>query len=343
MTAPPCSVDASPMPNLTMKRSFLMSVATSCLVAVLTATTVQAQSIPLTARGVISSVQGGLSTGPLASAAAGDVFVVYFSVQIPGLAGNQGQGSDSFSVVPGSLEVAVGASSAMGVPGSTAMLDVENDVSAGDALAASFSVEGNVQGTLAATDTTGAAIPDVDLSSFVPTSLPRSLFDAASLRLQASTGGFVEGDLTVIIIGEPTTIHSTYCLSQPNSTGANGILEAFGSTAVVDNNVTLVASDLPPFSFAFVIASLDRGISLFPGGSSGTLCLGGEIGRFVGPGQVQNTLGGGSFSVTIDLTQIPQPTFVTQVVSGDTWNFQSWHRDIGPTSNFSSAIEIVFD
>jgi hypothetical protein len=43
-------------------------------------------------------------------------------------------------------------------------------------------------------------------------------------------------------------------------------------------------------------------------GSLGVLCLGGSIGRYVGPGQIQNTGGTGAFCLLLDLTQTPTPT-----------------------------------
>jgi hypothetical protein len=82
-----------------------------------------------------------------------------------------------------------------------------------------------------------------------------------------------------------------------------------------------------------------------PGGSQGVLSLGGSIGRYVGPGQIRNTGATGSFSLVLDLAATPTPTGLVQVVAGETWNFQSWHRDaVGgtATSNFTDALELLF-
>ena len=78
-----------------------------------------------------------------------------------------------------------------------------------------------------------------------------------------------------------------------------------------------------------------------PGGSQGTLCLGGSIGRY--NGQVQTSGPDGSFAITIDVNQMPVNP-VTAAVAGETWRFQAWYRDNNPgaTSNFTDAVEITF-
>jgi hypothetical protein len=82
-----------------------------------------------------------------------------------------------------------------------------------------------------------------------------------------------------------------------------------------------------------------------PGGSTGNLCLGGSIGRYTGPGQVQNSGALGTFSLAIDLTDMPTPTGGVPALVGQTWNFQAWFRDaiLGlPTSNFTDALALTF-
>ena len=147
-------------------------------------------------------------------------------------------------------------------------------------------------------------------------------------------------------IDEPTSIGSSYCSVNPNSTGALGELEAFGLSAVSNNNVTLTASQLPAGTFGFFITSLDQGFVMNPGGSLGNLCLAGAIGRYVGPGQIMNSGPGQTFSLQLDLTQVPQPTGPVAVSAGQTWNFQTWYRDTTPggaaASNFTNGLEVMF-
>ncbi|MEZ6017258.1 MAG: hypothetical protein R3F49_19245 [Planctomycetota bacterium] len=141
-------------------------------------------------------------------------------------------------------------------------------------------------------------------------------------------------------------IGTAYCVANPNSTGGTGVTTAAGSTMVSNNSVTLNATGLPNNAFAFFLTSRDAGFIANPGGSQGNLCLAGSIGRYVGPGQIQNSGAAGSVQLAIDLTQIPQPTGFASVLAGDTWRFTCWHRDVvGGTalSNFSNGLEIAFN
>ncbi len=147
-------------------------------------------------------------------------------------------------------------------------------------------------------------------------------------------------------VGDGSTIGTNYCTANPNSTGATGVISAFGSSTAASNDLTVTATDLPPLGFGFFIVSETSGFVMNPAGSAGNLCLSGSIGRYVGPGQIQNTGVAGEISLVLDLTAIPQPLGAVSVSAGDTWNFQAWHRDsssTGPTSNFTDGIEIVFN
>ena len=81
-----------------------------------------------------------------------------------------------------------------------------------------------------------------------------------------------------------------------------------------------------------------------PGGSQGTLCLSGAVGRYNGPGQVLNSGIAGGFELVLDLNATPTPSGPTAIVSGQSWNFQAWFRDNnpGPTSNFTDAVSVTF-
>jgi hypothetical protein len=141
------------------------------------------------------------------------------------------------------------------------------------------------------------------------------------------------------------SVGTAYCTANNNSTGGPGVLSANGTPLVASNDLTLEASSLPNNSFGFFLASLDSGFIANPGGSSGNLCLGGSIGRYVGPGQIKNAGTTGAFSLALDLTQVPQPTGFVAIAAGETWRFQAWHRDaIGgsTTSNFTNGLEIDF-
>ncbi|MEM9378923.1 MAG: hypothetical protein AAGB93_03160 [Planctomycetota bacterium] len=141
------------------------------------------------------------------------------------------------------------------------------------------------------------------------------------------------------------TIGDNYCDAVPNSTGNPSTISATGSVLVARNNVTLRTSDLPNQAFGYYLTSMTQGFTMMPGGSVGNLCLDGSIGRYVGPGQVQNAGGVGSFELAIDLNAHPTPVGLVAVMPGETWNFTTWHRDnVGgtATSNFSNGLRVVF-
>lgn len=142
------------------------------------------------------------------------------------------------------------------------------------------------------------------------------------------------------------SLGTSYCPGATNSTGHSGDLTAWGSPLSADNDVTLRATDLPMSSFGFFITSQTRGFTANPAGSAGNLCLGGSIGRYVGPGQIQDSGSTGTIELPIDLREVPSPTGFVPVVPGDVWDYQLWFRDtLGglPTSNFTDAVEIPFD
>jgi hypothetical protein len=143
------------------------------------------------------------------------------------------------------------------------------------------------------------------------------------------------------------SLGTPYCApAVVNSTGSPGVLAADGDTSASANDVTLTASDLPQQSFGFFLTSRTQGLIANPGGSQGVLCLGGSIGRYVGPGQIQNSGTTGEISLVLDLTNTPQPAGSVAVLPGETWNFQAWYRDVAggvPTSNFTSAVAIAFN
>ncbi|MEM6571890.1 MAG: sialidase family protein [Planctomycetota bacterium] len=147
------------------------------------------------------------------------------------------------------------------------------------------------------------------------------------------------------IDGDPV-LGMNYCgPGNPNSTGASGRMEPLGSAVVADNDVLLRAVDLPTQSFGFFITSQTQGFVANPGGSAGNLCLGGAVGRYVGPGQIQNSGAAGEIELQLDLNQTPTPTGLVAVQVGETWSFQAWHRDAvmgSATSNFSDGSSITF-
>lgn len=142
-----------------------------------------------------------------------------------------------------------------------------------------------------------------------------------------------------------STIGTPYCpQATPNSSGLAGVLRAEGSTIAAANDVTLVAENLPTNVFAMFLAS-EYQDNLAPiHGSQGTLCLGGFIGRFNGPGQIQSSGTQGTISMPVDLSSLPTSLGLEIADPGETWYFQAWHRDsIGAGSNFTGGLEVTFE
>jgi len=163
-----------------------------------------------------------------------------------------------------------------------------------------------------------------------------ALTDAQALQLGApnAAGIFLGG------------LGTSYCgPGNPNSTGATSKLRLEGSARVQDDDVTLRASDLPANAFGFFLTSRTAGLVANPGGSQGILCLGGSIGRYVGPGQIKNSGASGAFSLALTLASTPTPSGPVAVQVGDTWHFQAWHRDSNAgaaTSNFTDGVALTF-
>ncbi len=133
----------------------------------------------------------------------------------------------------------------------------------------------------------------------------------------------------------------------PNSTGRSATVRAVGSTGAAINNLSLLFADLPPGTTVLPIASQTTGLVMQPGGSQGTLCLGGSIGRFDEPGEIRFADAAGLASLQVELLRMPTPGGLVPAVAGETWNFQAWYRDLVPpqvsTSNFTDAVSIVLD
>ncbi len=152
------------------------------------------------------------------------------------------------------------------------------------------------------------------------------------------------------IVWGSTQIGARYCTGVTNSTGRVAALRTCGDLGAAANNFTLFATRVPPNTFGYFLTSRIQTPPTPTAGSVGLLCLGGPIGRFVGPGQILSSGaagsdGTGSFALPVDLTQLPTGQAFASAQAGDTWNFQGWYRDSGPTtgpSNFTDAVSVTF-
>ena len=168
---------------------------------------------------------------------------------------------------------------------------------------------------------------------------------SAYVGFTAASGGVLENHDLVSWTWASAGLGTNYCVANSNSTGAPSRISATGSASVAANNLVLRCSDMPTNAFAFFLTSTSQGFVANPAGSQGNLCLSGSIGRYVGPGQIQNSGAAGAVSLAVDLTRHPTPGGLVQVVPGQTWNFTTWHRDVVggvATSNFSNGIVVGF-
>ncbi|MEM9378609.1 MAG: hypothetical protein AAGB93_01580 [Planctomycetota bacterium] len=139
-------------------------------------------------------------------------------------------------------------------------------------------------------------------------------------------------------------VGSNYCPNPPNSTGAPGTLRVDGSSEVAANDLKLVARDLPTNVTGFFLTSRTADVIPNTGTIIGNTCVAGQIGRFVGPGQILGTGSAGAISLDVDLTRMPTPNGLVGAVAGETWYFQAWHRDAFgglPASVFTDASAVM--
>lgn len=149
---------------------------------------------------------------------------------------------------------------------------------------------------------------------------------------------------TRVFMNQRDAIGEDYCEAAANSSGAAARISAIGSPLLSDNAVTLQVDDAPAGVFGFFLVSRDRGLIQNPAGSSGDLCLGGSIGRFVAPGQVVASSAQGIMMLPIDLTALPIGTGTVAGAVGDTFSFTAWFRDTvlgAATSNFANGVTVT--
>ncbi len=131
----------------------------------------------------------------------------------------------------------------------------------------------------------------------------------------------------------------------PNSSGRSGRIVAYGSAVALDGDLTLRVLDVTPNAGTLFLVGSQEGFLPGAGGSEGNLCLGGSLGRFQRPGELDRTSPDGSRSIGVQVDSLPQPSGFVPILAGQSWTFQAWHRDVvqgTATSNFTSAVTVSF-
>jgi probable HAF family extracellular repeat protein len=171
------------------------------------------------------------------------------------------------------------------------------------------------------------------------------------ITVARATGVSSDGTVIVGVDGnnesfrvQHSVVGETYCRpAVPSSSGCAGALIVRGLPLATLDTLRLEAVLLPQNSFGFFLASRAPGFAANVPNSQGNLCLAGAIGRFVGPGQIQNSGANGAFALDIDVSALPTPTGPVAAQMGETWYFQAWFRDANPnpTSNLSDAVRVL--
>ncbi|MFT4541019.1 MAG: hypothetical protein ACI841_002837 [Planctomycetota bacterium] len=139
----------------------------------------------------------------------------------------------------------------------------------------------------------------------------------------------------------PACGSSSYCSSDPNSTGVAAVISFQGSCQIADDDFTLTAAPVPdqPGIFFYSLGQTAGGSGL-PFGN-GTRCVGNSSSESFRLSVV--FANAGTLVLPVALNMPPSPA--GQISAGSTWNFQAWFRDPvagGAAFDFSDALQVMF-
>ena len=317
---------------------------TTALIASLLVVSAEAGDILLTARGSVTAVVGGIPDAPFSAVTVGEtVEITIEAINVPSV------NTPTFweyttDPLRGGLQIGNAfLPSWAAIPGQVNLQNEAADaVTFGLPLAMPFAT-GLTAGLI---DVSGQFLQSPDLGALIGQTLTATFPGAAALA-STSNPAVIQIEIVSIEVevGTSPLIGVNSCDAESNSTFLSAVTYASGSEVAAQNDITLAVGALPADSFGFFLASTTSAFSSQPGGSSGNLCLGGGIGRYVGPGQIQTSGAFGTFDLPIDLTQMPTPNGPVAAAAGETWHFTTWYRDTTPagtaTSNFSDRLSIV--
>lgn len=150
--------------------------------------------------------------------------------------------------------------------------------------------------------------------------------------------GLRDGDPTALLVLAPSPF-APGCPGAPHGAGHPALVRAAGSGRAADAPLLLAVEGAPPLTYGIFLCSPLPGHVPGAGGGTGTLCLGGGIGRFDAPAEIwQADHAGGAWRV-VSLDELPTPGLPHAAVAGETWHFQAWFRD-GASTGFSSSLAV---
>ena len=141
-------------------------------------------------------------------------------------------------------------------------------------------------------------------------------------------------DCTVTAICDPTC----ESISCDETLDVNNIADATvsGDCDTTDGSLVYSVSNGFAGQFTYPLISLSSGAVTNPPNALGTLCVSGQIGRYVKDVAKFDSNGGYKMDLMNTLTSGSQVPLIGGGLPGSTWNMQSWHRDGQNPARFSS-------
>ncbi|MEM8710723.1 MAG: glycoside hydrolase family 9 protein, partial [Planctomycetota bacterium] len=138
-------------------------------------------------------------------------------------------------------------------------------------------------------------------------------------------------------VGLPGRAHDgSFCAGDVNSSGQRAHLRGVGTRSLSANELTLSLSCAPGPTFGLFFYG--PATAVIPAGN-GVVCIADP--RRLAP--AVSISSGGSAGLTLDLASAPFSSGPSAVAPGETWFFQTWHRDsIGAGFGTSDAMRVTF-
>lgn len=296
-------------------------------------------SVELRFEGSVLVVAGPLAT-PFDAVGPGDPVTIVFEVAAPGVAAGT---AFVYDVLPASVAVDVGGAVDTIAPGASAAITVRVEPGV-TSLTGRVPLASGLEIDHLLHDLEPLVVfPSNDLTQLFGTHAGTDIDFPLLTLLDGATG--IQIELATLTIGPGGGAGSPYCgPAAQNSTGRSGALGALGSASVADNDLVLSATALPDNVFGMFLVSREQAFVPNPGGSAVALCLGGSIGRFTGPGQIQLSGASGEIDLPLDWAAIPQADGFVQGAAGETWSFQLWYRDLVagvPVPNCTNGVSVT--